>query len=242
MSEFKGEPSDKLENATPETAETAGTGANGPSAPTVGTQKSFARRYAFPMVLLALCLALGGYLLWDSMKGSDLPVQGEAADFTLQSIDGEAVTMSELDGKVRLVYFFFSNCPDVCPPTTFMLSQVQEKLKADGDFGDKVEFLSITIDPLRDTPEALRAFGDKFNADYAGWKFLRGDEEQPIWDLAQEYGLMVVKDQNGDFGHSNLVVLVDKKGQIRSYISPDANGNPGDLDADALYEQVKTLL
>jgi len=223
-------------------AEPAGSEANAPQSAEGGTRKPFAKRYAFPLTLLAVCVVLAGYLLWNSAKGDELPVQGEAADFTLQSIDGETVTMSKLNGKVRLVYFFFSHCPDVCPPTTFMLSQVQEKLKAEGLFGDKAEILSITIDPLRDTPDVLRTFGDKFNADYTGWKFLRGEEEQPVWDLAKKYGLMVVKDENGDFGHSNLVVLVDQKGRIREYISPDANGNPGDLDADGLFKEIKKLL
>ncbi|MBB6730715.1 SCO family protein [Cohnella zeiphila] len=206
-------------------------------------KRSFARRYAFPLVLFGLCVILGAYLLYNSLSGggTKLADQGAAADFTYSDIDGKQVTMSEENGKVRLVYFFYSNCPDVCPPTTFMMSQVQDQLKAEGKFGSQVEFLSITIDPTRDTPEALKTFGDKFNADYTGWKFLRGDE-QATADLAKKYNLLVSKGDDGNFGHMNLIVLVDKKGHIRDYISPQANGDPTDVTADELTKEIKTLL
>jgi len=207
-------------------------------------KRPFAKRYAFPMILFALCIVLGGYLIWNSSsdKEGKLKDQGAAADFTYNDIDGNPVTMSELNGKVRLVYFFYSNCPDVCPPTTFMMSEVQKKLKEDGTFGSKVDFLSITIDPERDTPEALKKFFDKFNADYNGWKILRGDEKETA-ELARKYQLLVSKDpKTGEFGHMNLIVVVDKKGRMRDFISPESNNNPGDYDADALYKEIKSLL
>lgn len=208
-----------------------------------GAKRPFAKRYGFPITLLALCVILAGFLVWNSASKSSgkLPDLGAAADFTYNDIDGNPVTFSEADGKVRLVYFFYSNCPDVCPPTTYMLSQVQEKLKAEGKFGSKVEIFSITIDPTRDTPEALKTFAGKFNADFTGWKFLRGDEQETA-DLAKKYQLAVIKDKDGNFGHSNLVVLVDKKGRIREFISPSANGNPGDYDADQLVKEIESLM
>lgn len=214
------------------------------SASAGAAKRPFLKRYGFPLVLLALCVVLAGFLLWNqaSKSGGKLPNLGAAADFTYNDIDGNPVTFSEADGKVRLVYFFYSNCPDVCPPTTFMLSQVQEKLKAEGKFGNKVEIFSITIDPTRDTPDALRTFAGKFNADFSGWKFLRGDEKETA-ALALKYQLMVSKDEEtGDFGHSNLVVLVDKKGRMREFVSPSANDTPGDLDADALLADIKKLM
>lgn len=203
--------------------------------------KPFARRYGFPIAVLLLCLALGGYLLWSQNSGSKLPDLGAAPDFTYQDIDGNSLQMSALNGKVRLVYFFYTNCPDVCPPTTFMLSQVQEKLKADGQFGSDVDIVSVTIDPERDTPEVLRKFGDKFEADYNGWKFLRGDEAETA-DLAKKYGLLAVKGEDGFFSHANLIVLVDKKGRMRQQIIPESSGIPDTADADDVYAAVKSLL
>ncbi|MBB6670907.1 SCO family protein [Cohnella nanjingensis] len=217
---------------------------NQTSAPDAGAKpasKPFARRYGFPIAVLVLCVILGGYLLWSQKSGSKLPDLGAAPDFTYQDIDGKTVKMSDLNGKVRLVYFFYTNCPDVCPPTTFMLSQVQEKLKADGQFGSDVEIVSVTIDPQRDTPEVLRKFGDKFKADYAGWRFLRGDEAATA-DLAKKYGLLAVKGEDGFFSHANLIVLVDKKGRMRDQIIPESSGIPDTADADDVYASVKSLL
>jgi protein SCO1/2 len=208
-----------------------------------GAKRPFAKRYAFPITLLAICVVLAGFLIWNSASNrtGKLPDQGAAADFTYNDIEGNPVTFSDSNGKVRLVYFFYSNCPDVCPPTTFMMSQVQDKLKEEGIFGSKVEFFSVTIDPERDTPEALKTFSSKFHADYTGWKFLRGDEKETA-ELAKKYQLLVTKDKDGNFGHMNLIVLVDKKGRMRDFISPAANGNPGDYDADALLQEIKSLL
>ncbi|CAI6039157.1 SCO family protein [Cohnella sp. JJ-181] len=198
-------------------------------------------RYGFSLALFALLLVLIAWLLIRQQQADKLPDLGAAPDFTYQDIDGKEVSMSSLDGKVRLVYFFFSNCPDVCPPTTFMLSQVQKKFQEEGQFGKNVDIVSITIDPVRDTPEVLRAFGDKFEADYAGWKFLRGDEAETA-DLASKYGLLAVKDADGFFSHANLIVLVDKKGRMREQILPESSGIPNSATAEDVYEKVKKLL
>jgi len=198
-------------------------------------------RYGFSLALFALLLVLIAWLLIRQQQADKLPDIGAAPDFTYQDIDGKEVSMSSLDGKVRLVYFFFTNCPDVCPPTTFMLSQVQNKLKEDGEFGKSVDIVSVTIDPTRDTPEALRKFGDKFGADYTGWKFLRGDEAETA-DLATKYGLIAVKDADGFFSHANLIVLVDKKGRMREQILPESSGVPNSATWEDVYAKVKKLM
>ncbi|MFD2328367.1 SCO family protein [Cohnella sp. GCM10020058] len=198
-------------------------------------------RYGFSLALFALLLVLIAWLLIRQQQADKLPDLGAAPDFTYQDIDGKDVSMSSLDGKVRLVYFFFTNCPDVCPPTTFMLSQVQNKFKAEGEFGKNVDIVSVTIDPVRDTPEALRVFGDKFHADYTGWKFLRGDEAETA-DLASKYGLLAIKDADGFFSHANLIVLVDKKGRMREQILPESSQVPNSATADDVYAKVKKLM
>lgn len=174
------------------------------------------RRYAFPLIVLAVCVVLGGYLWWSQSPASAKYEKG--ADFSYLDVDGNTVTLENTNGAVRVLYFFFSYCPDVCPPTTFLLSQAQEELKKEGLFGDKVKFLSVTIDPERDTPERLREFAGMFDADLSGWKFLRGDEQETA-ELAGKYKVMVGKDKNGEFWHANLIVLLDKKGNIREWVS-----------------------
>ncbi len=197
--------------------------------PAAKPNRSFLQRYGFPLVLLALCVALGVYLLVSQNKteGDNMPVQQAGIDFSYPDTDGNEVTLQNTNGKVRLLYFFFANCPDVCPPTTALLSQVQDELKKDGVFGSKVEFMSVSIDPERDTTEVLKDYADTFDADLTGWKFLRGDEKATA-ELAKKYQILVTKDNEGNFGHMNLIVLLDQKGNVRDwimandYIEPDA--------------------
>lgn len=198
-------------------------------------------KFLFPLIVLGICLVLAGYIFWSQYGSSKYP---QGADFSLTSMNGETVSLKSTNGDVRLLYFFFSYCPDVCPPTTYLLSQVQDELKKDGLFGSKVKFLSVTIDPTRDTPERLKEFSGQFEADESGWEFLRGEDEQATFDLAKQYQIFASKDADGNFGHSNLFVLLDKKGKIRDWISPNdyfMNGKDNKPISE-IVEQIKALL
>lgn len=184
--------------------------------------RTFLQRYTFPLIMLAICLALGGYLLYSqneaNKKANELPVLEKGSDFSFTDTDGNTVTLQNTNGKARLLYFFFASCPDVCPPTTAILSQVQDELKAEGLFGDKVEMLSVSIDPTHDTTDVLKEYADTYDADLTGWKFLRGDEKETA-EIGKKFGVMVYKDEKGNFSHSNTVVLLDENGDIREWIS-----------------------
>lgn len=183
----------------------------------------FLKRHWFKLVVLLLCVALGIYWLTTLTGGSKVKLEnaGKAGEFALtNAMDGKEVTLQSTQGKVRLVYFYFSYCPDVCPPTTFMLSETQNLLKDKGYFGKDAQIISITIDPTRDTPERIQKWAGNYNADPAGWLFLRDDEEKKIHDLAKDgYKLQVMKDDKGNFGHMNMIVLLDRDGNIRKYFN-----------------------
>jgi protein SCO1 len=89
---------------------------------------------------------------WAHGTGSDerLPVLGPAPDFTLTSQDGAQLSLSDFRGKVVVVTFIYTSCKDTCPFLTAKMAQVQDKLGK--DFGSRIAFLSITVDPERDTP------------------------------------------------------------------------------------------
>ncbi|WP_052476104.1 SCO family protein [Cohnella kolymensis] len=201
------------------------------------------QRYAFPLIVLALCAGMGAYLLLSQMKKPELPVLAQGTEFSYADMNGETVTLSGTNGKVRLLYFFFANCPDVCPPTTFLMSQVQEELKQDGLFGDKVQFLSVTIDPDHDTPAVLKEYAQRFHADRQGWKFLWGDEKATA-ELARKYLTDVGKDKDGNYWHMNLIILLDEDGQIRDLISAQNYIEPGpkQLKPSAMADKIKSLL
>ncbi|WP_020616084.1 SCO family protein [Paenibacillus daejeonensis] len=195
------------------------------------------KRHGFKIAILALCALMAGYLYWSTAEESKLPALSAAPDYELTDLDGNTVTLEDTNGKVRLYYFYFSYCPDVCPPTTAQLIQVQNEMIDQGHYGDDFMINSITIDPERDTPERIREFAEKFGAiDFSGWDFLRGDEAYTA-ELAKSYGVSVFKDPNGDFTHTNFFILVDREGQVRKYIRADEQ-----LTVESIIEDVEKVL
>jgi protein SCO1/2 len=141
-----------------------------------------------------------------------LPTLGAAPDFALTSQDGAQVTLKHFRGKVVAVAFIYTSCPDVCPMLTDKMARVQDELGA--DFGAKVAFLSITVDPERDTPAVLKEYAAAFDANFAGWSFLTG-EPAAIRDVAHRYGVAVIEAADGQVDHTLLTTLIDRQGVMR---------------------------
>lgn len=102
----------------------------------------------------------------------DAPVLG-IPEFSLIDQDGKPFTRDDLKGRITIVNFVFTHCPFVCPTLMEKMEGLSIALK-----NDPVHFLSISVDPLHDTPEALRAFAALHNADTARWTFLTGDKAE----------------------------------------------------------------
>ena len=204
-------------------------------------QEKSIRKHWFPVLAGVLILAIVIVVAYPYLQKQQIPVLKAMNDFTLENIDGTTYTFSESAGKVRLVEFIFTNCPDICPATTYNMAQLQEQLKAANLFGDKVEFLTITFDPEYDTPEVLQAYADKFHADQSGWKFLRGDSAA-IEAVTKDFGIAVMKlpDANSPSGysitHTARMFLVDGDGNMRQ-----AYGMAADMDLDQMLKEIKIL-
>jgi protein SCO1/2 len=141
-----------------------------------------------------------------------LPTIGAAPDFALTSQDGKEVTLQDLRGKVVAVAFIYTWCPDVCPMLTDKMARVQDELGP--HFGTKVAFVSITVDPERDTPAVLKEYAEELDADLAGWSFLTGTKAA-IRDVAHSYGVAVREAADGQIDHTLLTTLVDRQGTMR---------------------------
>src|SRR3954464_2649913 len=124
-----------------------------------------------PLVLVGLLtfvLARGFTLptgLLNSMlpgQPSGLPRIGAAPALRLTTQDGAPLGLGDLRGKVVLLTFIYTTCTDTCPLLTGKMAGMQEKLGA--DFGSRVQFLSITVDPERDTPDVMREYAQRFRA------------------------------------------------------------------------------
>jgi protein SCO1/2 len=141
-----------------------------------------------------------------------LPVVGPAPEFTLTTQAGSRLSLSELRGKVLAVTFIYATCTDTCPLLTAKMAELQRRLGR--DFGPRVRFVSITVDPEVDTPEVLRGYAKAHGANLEGWSFLTGAPAE-IKDVVRRYGVYARKAAAGSVDHLFLTSLVDRQGLIR---------------------------
>jgi protein SCO1/2 len=184
-------------------------------------------------VILALVVLASPTLAHDTAHHSReqrLPKIAPAPDFTLMSQDGKPVALTDFRGKVVAVTFIYTSCADTCPILTELMASVQDRLGR--NFGTKVAFASITVDPERDTPEVLKQYAKTFGADLNGWAFLTGTPPT-IREVARRYGVFASKTASGDVDHTFLTSVVDRRGVLRvQYVG--VRFNPEEFQHDLL--------
>ena len=135
-----------------------------------------------------------------------------APEFTLTNQDGKRLSLKDLRSKVVAITFIFASCADTCPLLTAKMAGIQNKLGS--AFGPQVNFVSITVDPERDTPAILKRYADRHRANSAGWAFLTGTPAE-IREVAKRYGIYYKKTARGDVDHTFLTSIVDQSGTLR---------------------------
>ncbi len=213
--------------------------------------------------LILVLIGVGGAGAWSLVRGrtgaergsagrsSRLPVYGSLPDFSLIERSGRRVERLEFLGKVWVVDFMYTRCPDTCPLQSAEMARLQADLATETD----VRLASITVDPTRDTPRVLSRYANRFGADHVRWLFLTGEKEA-IHRLAKEGLRLPILDPRNKAGvlepgpamasewaggttilHSSRFVLVDRKARIRSYYDST------DMDSlQRLRQDVKALL
>jgi protein SCO1/2 len=147
--------------------------------------------------------------------GSRLAVIRQAPDFALTTQAGSPYRFSDHKGKVVLLSFVFTTCNGSCPATTSRMVSIQQELNRRGDFKDgKVELVSITLDPARDTPDVLRDYMKLYDVDAANWTFLTGTAGD-VTKTITAWDMWVKPAANGQLDHPSRVFLIDKRGQVR---------------------------
>ena len=182
------------------------------------------------LLLLAACaLPAWGH---DAKATGRLPTVGPAPAFILTNQSGNRVSLADQQGKVVAVTFIYATCKDTCPILTAKMAMIQRKLGA--DFGSKVRFASITVEPEIDTPAVLKAYAEKHSADLAGWSFLTGSSKE-IQDVVRRYGAFAKRVKAGDVDHLFLTSLIDRKGMLRvQYLGYR-------FDPDEMYRDLRAL-
>jgi protein SCO1 len=133
-------------------------------------------------------------------------------DFKLTDQNGKVFHFADARGKLVLITFIFTTCPDVCPLLTAQFAAIQRTL-------DKTKFrdyllLSITTDPERDTGPILKNYAGRFNANFNHWSFLTASRADlaKVWKI---FGVHVVKNESGQVQHTTFTTLVDRRGNRR---------------------------
>ncbi|WP_174732368.1 SCO family protein [Mesobacillus harenae] len=172
----------------------------------------------------------------NSPEGEGLPVLDQAVPFILEDAYQEAYDSN--NQKVKLLAFFYTNCPDICPMTMMDFAKLQEELKEKQLFGSKVELIAITLDPKVDTSEVIASYAKKFKADQQGWKFLRGTPEQTK-TIADFYHMKYKKTEGNFIAHNTTMFLIDQNNQIRGLY--DMANAKNSVDTAQIMEAIERL-
>jgi len=185
------------------------------------------------LAALAMCAAAARVAGHEARADAHLSKIGPAPEFALTTQDGARLSLRDLRGKVVAVTFVYASCADTCPLLTAKMAALQAKLGP--DFGPRVFFASVTVDPERDTPEVLRRYARAHGANPAGWAFLTGSAAE-IQDVERRYGVYARKSPRGDVDHTFLTSLIDRDGVLRvQYLGVR-------FDPDELLGDVQSLL
>jgi protein SCO1/2 len=186
------------------------------------------RRNAWVLVAaVAALLAISG-IVQRLHTGPKVSIGGP---FTLTDQNGQRVSDADFRGKLEVIYFGFTRCPDACPTSLALIAQAVKKLPADK--AKQVQPIFITLDPERDTPKAM---GEYVNYFLPGMEGLTGSTEE-IADVARAYRVAYqkTKDPNSDqpytIDHASMIFVMDRKGKFLRYFPP---GVTADQLADVL--------
>jgi protein SCO1/2 len=180
------------------------------------------------LFLIFICLVSCQKAHDESFKATDISSASMNTSFKLRDFNGHIRTLEDFKGKVVVLFFGFTHCPDICPTTMIDLKKTMNLLK---DKSSSVQVIFITLDPARDTEEVLKKFIPTFNSTFLG---LTGSESE-IDKVATQFKIFYEKVNNGSkagytIDHSAGLYVIDKNGNIKLHIS---NGEkPEDIASD----------
>ena len=169
-----------------------------------------------------------------------LPPLGVAADGDLLDSRGRATKLHELlDGRIAVLSFIYTTCSDIngCPLATHVLRGVQDKLLDAPSLNGHVRLISLSFDPVRDTPTVLARYSSYFRAPGFDWRFVTTRSQAELAPVLDAYGQWVIRDpEQGALSHLLRVYLIDRERRIRNIYSVSF------LHTDTLLNDIRTLL
>jgi protein SCO1/2 len=175
---------------------------------------------AWKVTLILIPLVTLGLLLWlrnvevIALRQRAVSSYGTVPSFQLVNQNGQAFGSAQIAGKIWIADFIYTTCPGPCPMISSRMSELQKPLEK-----TDVHLVSFSVDPEKDTPEVLRGYAEKLQAEPVRWDFLTGPKST-IYKLSHDGFKLAVSDGSDAEGipvHSTRMVLVDRHGQIRGY-------------------------
>jgi protein SCO1 len=175
---------------------------------------------AWKLILILIPIVTLVLLLWlhhievAALRQRTVSSYGTVPAFQLVNQNGQSFGSAQLAGKIWIADFIYTACPGPCPMISSRMSELQKPLEK-----SDVHLASFSVDPEKDTPQVLRGYAEKLQADPARWDFLTGPKSA-IYKLSHDGFKLAVSDGSDERGipvHSTRMVLVDRHGQIRGY-------------------------
>ena len=169
----------------------------------------------------------------EAFKSIDITGANYARDFELPDTEGKLRRLADFKGKVVVLFFGYTQCPDVCPTTLQELTQARQLM---GPLGDRVQGIFVTIDPERDTPEMLRNYMQSFDPGYVALVPNAQQLEQAAKDFKVYYKKAAGKTPTSyTMEHTAASFIFDPQGRVRLFTRYG-------LGAQALADDLKLLL
>ncbi len=188
------------------------------------------RKIRFTSYIIVAITLFGTYMMKNSKNDYQLPKLGSIPSFEFTDSDGNLISQEELSGKVWVADFIFTTCTMACPVMTGNMNLIHKAFKNN----DKVRIVSISVYPEYDTPEILKEYASRYNANTNRWHFLTGPEENVKLVIKNGFKM---GDYEDIIFHSEKFALVDQNGNIRGYY----NGMKTD-DIKTLKKDIRILL
>jgi protein SCO1 len=172
---------------------------------------------AWKVVLIAIPVVTLGLLLWlrqlevNALRQRAISSYGNVPEFQLINQDGRNFGSADLRGKIWIADFIYTTCPGPCPMISSRMSELQKPLEK-----TDVHLVSFTVDPAKDTPDVLRTYAERLQAEPGRWDFLTGPQST-IYNLSRNGFKLAVGEEKGVPIHSTRMILVDRHGAIRGY-------------------------
>ena len=191
------------------------------NATSIPIQREFSwSAFVWKTTLILIPIITAGLLLWlrhvevRALAQRTVSSYGTVTNFELVNQEGQRFGYVQLAGKIWIADFIYTSCPGPCPTISTRMSELQKPLEK-----TDVHLVSFSVDPEKDTPDVLRGYAEKLQAEPKRWDFLTGPKSV-IYDLSHNGFKLAVADGSDEAGipvHSTRMVLVDRHGQIRGY-------------------------